>query len=435
MTEHLTDELMAGYQQRVLTLAELLQLDAHLQSCVVCQEKLGESEDAGAALSALQADLADTHLTYEELIAYLDQQLTGELSVSAEDHLSGCRRCATELADLRAFRHELEDAEVVHVTPAQVGWRERWLDWWQTGNWRWPLPWAATTALCLCVVWFATRSLRREVAELRVQLETAQRDNAQLQTELLAVQKRNATAPLPVLAPTPDPANLIAALTDGETQITLDRQGQLGGLAPLSPPQQQLVMLALQTGKVSLPVTPAPLGKRPDVLLSAPVSGETFALAGPLGKIVLSNRPQFRWQPLKDAVSYRVTIFTANYDVVAQSPELTTTTWTPPQALPREQLYLWQVTALKDGQEIKAPVAPAPEARFKILDQAKADEIAAARRRTPVSGLLLGLLYAQAGLFDEAERELQKLAKVNPQAPLPQQLLNDLRAQRRAVSQ
>lgn len=435
MTEHLTDELLARYQQRALTMAELLQLDAHLQSCVVCQEKLGESLDAAAALSALQADFADTHLAYEELAAYLDQQLTGEVCASAEDHLSVCRRCATELADLQAFRHELEDAEVVHVAPAQAGWRERWLDWWQASNWRWPLQLAATTVLCLCVVWFATRSLRREVVELRVQLETAQRDKAQLQTELLAVQKRNGTTPLPALAPTPDPANLIAALTDGETQITLDRQGQLGGLAQLNPPQQQLVMLALQAGKVSLPVAPAPLGKRPEVLLSAPVGGETFALAGPVGKVVLSNRPQFRWQPLKDAVSYRVTIFTANYDVVAQSPELTTTTWTPPQALPREQLYLWQVTALKDGQEIKAPVAPAPEARFKILDQAKADEIAAARRRTPVSGLLLGLLYAQAGLFDEAERELQKLAKQNPQAPSAQQLLNDLRAQRRALNQ
>ncbi|MBI1760415.1 MAG: zf-HC2 domain-containing protein [Acidobacteria bacterium] len=442
MTEHLTDNLLTRYRQRALDAAELWQLDAHLQNCAACQTRLTESTETAASLAALQTALADVeaqHLAYEELAAYVDRQLAAPARELAEMHLRECRNCTAELNDLRAFRRELDDAEVVHVAPAQPVRRKQERAWWQPSGWRWPLQLAATAAACLLVAWLATRNLRQEVTDLRAQLATAQRDKARLQTELLAAQTRNAPLPnpfaAPPTAPTPEPANLIAALTDGATQITLDRQGQLNGLTEINPPQRQLVLLALQAGKVTLPAAPAPLGNRPDVLLGAPAGGETFALRAPVGKVVLADRPQLRWQPLKNATSYRVTIFTANYESVAQSQDLSTTTWTPPQPLPRERVYLWQVTASKDGQEIKAPVAPAPEARFKILDQAKADEIAAARRRTPVSNLLLGLLYAQAGLFDEAERELQKLAQANPQAPLAKQLLNDLRTQRRSLNQ
>jgi anti-sigma factor RsiW len=441
LTEHLADNLLVRYRQCALSAAELQQVDAHLQSCADCQMQLAEREETVASLAALRTDLADAlsqHLAYEELAAYVDQQLAGPARELAAAHLQECRSCATELADLRAFRHELDEAEVVHVAPAQAiqpTLFESWHAWWETSGFRWPLQLAATATACLLVAFLATRSLRQEVADLRAQLDTAERDNTRLQTELLAAQTRNAQAPLITTAPTPDPANLIAALTDGETQITLDRQGQLNGLTALSLPQQQLVTLALQAGKVTLPVASAPLGKRSEVLLGKPAEGETFSLIAPVGKVVLANRPQLRWQALKDATNYRVTIFTTNYEIVTQSPELTTAAWTPTQALPREQVYVWQVTATKDGQEIKAPIAPAPEARFKILDQTKADEITAARRRTPNSGLLLGLVYAQAGLFDEAERELQRLAKQNPQAPVAQQLLNDLRAQRRNLNQ
>jgi hypothetical protein len=150
--------------------------------------------------------------------------------------------------------------------------------------------------------------------------------------------------------------------------------------------------------------------------------------------VLLSNRPALRWQPLPDAASYQVTIFTDDYEIVTESPALTATSWTPPQALPRDRVYLWQVTATKAGQTIKAPVAPTPEARFKVLKQSLADEITAARGRKPASDLLLGLLYAQAGLLNEAENALQKVAQQNPQAPVAQQLLNDLRAQRRRMT-
>lgn len=48
------------------------------------------------------------------------------------------------------------------------------------------------------------------------------------------------------------------------------------------------------------------------------------------------------------------------------------------------------------------------------------------------SHLTLGVLYAQAGLLDDAERELQLLLRANPQSALAQKLLRGVRAKRRS---
>jgi hypothetical protein len=76
---------------------------------------------------------------------------------------------------------------------------------------------------------------------------------------------------------------------------------------------------------------------------------------------------------------------------------------------------------------IKAPARPAPEARFKILNAHKAAEIEAARSRHPVSHLLLGTLYAEAGMLGEALNEFEALANENPRSDLPRKLAAKIR--------
>ena len=87
--------------------------------------------------------------------------------------------------------------------------------------------------------------------------------------------------------------------------------------------------------------------------------------------------------------------------------------------------------AIKDGQEVTAPRPPAPQARFRILDQAKADELANARREYASSHLALGLLYAEAGLLKEAEEELRALQTANPDSEIARSLLNQVQAMQR----
>jgi hypothetical protein len=154
-----------------------------------------------------------------------------------------------------------------------------------------------------------------------------------------------------------------------------------------------------------------------------------FAVLDPLGNVLLSNRPTFRWSGLEGATGYVVEVYDEKFNAVATSPQLTALTWTT--TLSRGNVYSWQVKAMKDGQEIKSPRPPAPQAKFRILDQAKANEIANARRSYPSSHLTLGLLYAQAGLLREAEQEFRLLQRANPNSDLARNLLRQVQSLRR----
>lgn len=411
MNEHISDNQWQNYRKSTLTAAELLQFDAHLQMCVACQTRLAEHEQVANSFAALRSDLSEAmaelnaHLEYEELAAYLDHQLTPPDLNRVETHLQSCKNCAAEVEDLRTFQQELDAPNATNKSARPFRPTDWSQSWWQAFSWRWVMPLVAVAA-CLLIFWFEARMLRPGNVETPEQKEIAK------------ITEPSPTAKIPS-------ESLIASINDGASKITLNTAGNLGGLPESNSTQQQLVIAALKSGKVTLTPAPAGLKARAETLLGDSGNEESFALISPVGKIELSPRPQLRWQVLAGAISYRVTIFTTNYDTVAQSESLTETFWSPPRSLAGNQIYLWQVIAIKDGREIKAPVAPAPEARFKILDQSKAKEIAAARG----SHLLLGLLYAQAGMRDEAERELQILAKENPQTPIAQQLLDNLRAQ------
>jgi hypothetical protein len=159
--------------------------------------------------------------------------------------------------------------------------------------------------------------------------------------------------------------------------------------------------------------------------------GGKFSVIEPVGKVVLSDHPTFRWSQLDGATSYVVEIYDDKLALVSASPRLTDLSWTAAQPLEHGAIYSWQVKAIKDGEEFINPRAPAPPAKYRILDQAKANELVQARRAYASSHLALGLLYAQAGLLDEAERELRALQKANPNSAIVRRLLANMRALRK----
>jgi hypothetical protein len=133
---------------------------------------------------------------------------------------------------------------------------------------------------------------------------------------------------------------------------------------------------------------------------------------------------------LDGAAGYVVEVYDAQFNPASSSPRLTAARWTAPP-LARGQVYSWQVKAIRDGQEFIAPGPPAPQAKFRILDQATAAEIARARRDYGPSHLLLGLLSARAGLLAEAEQEFRMLQKANPDSEVARKLLASVSAPRR----
>ena len=165
--------------------------------------------------------------------------------------------------------------------------------------------------------------------------------------------------------------------------------------------------------------------------MGSETEGGNFSVLDPVGNVLLNDRPTFRWSALDGATGYVVEVYDDRFNLVATSPQLTARSWAAPQTLPRGKVYSWQVKALKDGQEIKSPRPPAPQAKFRVLDRAKADELARAKRAYPSSHLTLGLLYAEAGLLKEAEQELRLLQRANPDSELARSLLRQVQALRR----
>jgi hypothetical protein len=231
----------------------------------------------------------------------------------------------------------------------------------------------------------------------------------------------------PPLAPPSSP--LVAQLNDGSAVIALDREGKLSGVDDLPSAYQNLVRRTLSTGRVERSAQLQGLTRQSSSLMGSNGQKREFSVLEPLGNVLLTNHPTFRWSSAEGATAYVVEVYDEKFTPVATSPQLTTLTWTT--TLPRGNVYSWQVKAIKAGEEITAPRPPAPQAKFRVLDQAKANELARARRTHASSHLTLGLLYADAGLLREAEQEFRLLQRANPNSDLARNLLRQVQSLRR----
>jgi len=70
-----------------------------------------------------------------------------------------------------------------------------------------------------------------------------------------------------------------------------------------------------------------------------------------------------------------------------------------------------------------APAAPAPRAQFNVLDTENLNALVKVKSQQPSSHLVLGLMYARAGLLAEAQSEFRQLVKENPDSVEAMRLL------------
>ncbi len=182
-----------------------------------------------------------------------------------------------------------------------------------------------------------------------------------------------------------------------------------------------LVEEALRSGHLPLAPRPSDLLSREGQLLG-PSSADPFALLAPLGAIVESDRPEFRWQPVDRATSYRVEIYDVRFHPVLRSPELSKTEWTPARPLPRGEFYRWQIVADIGGARISVPSPPSPAAVFRILDSATEARVEGARATGPMGHLLAAAILAQAGIEAESRKELDFLPAETRGLPQVQKL-------------
>jgi len=194
---------------------------------------------------------------------------------------------------------------------------------------------------------------------------------------------------------------------------------------------QSVIEQAMAAQKVNTPSAIRDLIGKDSQLMGSSDDLDRFDLISPHGTIIRNTRPLFHWQTLPGASSYSVAILDSQLNLIEQSGPISRANWTPLHPLKHNLVYIWQVTALKDGREVTAPAAPAKEARFKILSAEKTATLALVSTELASSHLKLGVVYANEGLLDDAEKEFSAAITAGEDPPLARKLLQSLRQMRR----
>lgn len=407
MTEHLSEQTIGLYREGHMDAAERRQADAHLAVCEACTSRVMGSDHPAAAFHSLKeaflpaAGAAPFHLSTGELQNYAAGNAVPADRIVCESHIEICNECDEELRRLTASN----DPQTRPATRAFRPWRVR-----ESFT---PTRVAAAIALISLLALIGLLWRQRTLDQ----------------------SARNQPPPATTLASSPvnSPANEdhppakdssdIATLNDNGLRIVLDREGNVTGLDQLDEPTRQMVKAALAGERVAKPQVLESLSSPRIQLLGEPRGEAAFRLLSPLGQVIIEDRPTLKWRALAGASGYVVSVFDGNFNRIAQSPPLTKTDWTLSVPLARGGIFSWEITATKDGKEISAPTAPAPRAQFKVLETEKLSALKKLEAIQPTSHLALGLTYAKFGLVNEAQAELRRLVKQNPQSAEARKLL------------
>ena len=437
-THHLSADDISRYRDRTLPPAELLAADSHLTLCDVCHARMIEWPGLSDKVSGVARSFDDavakefTHLTYEQMAALVDDQI-GEIDLEIlRSHLDWCPACETEVSALREVRSTMATREKETTKPPSANrgpFSERFMP-------LRPLPAFSLLALAMLVIIAVTSFLisipmRRENASARERVAELERSNASLKERYAAVDSlqnelaelRQQNEQLRQAAET----QAVVTLNDGGGRIILDARGNLSGIQ--APGYEQTVKDALRTERLKLPASLQEVRSQSGTLMGG--GQAEFSVRSPVGIIIETDRPTFRWTAVDGGASYTVTIYDSKLSKVTESDTLPSTEWTPPSALARGRTYIWQVRATREGRQVVAPSPAAGRAKFKVLEQSRVDQIAQAKRSSYKSHLVMGLVYAEAGLLTEAENEFNSLLKENPDSSTARKLLQSVKLARR----
>ena len=95
MTEHLSETQLENYRLRRAPDAEMAAAAEHLAGCAECRGTLLRRR-AGALIAGL-AEVRPSHLTFEELEAYVDGRASAGERELVESHAEWCESCAGQL--------------------------------------------------------------------------------------------------------------------------------------------------------------------------------------------------------------------------------------------------------------------------------------------------------------------------------------------------
>jgi hypothetical protein len=382
LTEHLTEQVARSYATGSLAPEDFLTVDDHLSGCPDCRAQLSSLLNVDLKLSSLRNQFESpitAHLSYLDIEAYLESGTDRTDREILESHLSICADCADHVESVRKLQQEFFSRR------ESFGGKLLYL---------WKSPDFSSI--------FRTAAIAAMIGFVALILLVVQKSGNNVSQSVVPV---------------------VASLHDGGTTLSLRKDGTLDGANAFPQKYQELAKTVLQQQPVEAPDWVSDLHGHGGTLMGEDSDGVSIQLLKPLGTVIDSVTPQFEWKPVAGAHQYSVKVFDANFHAVASSGMITQTQWTPQTALQRGLIYNWKVTAVTNQGEVSAPIPPAPEAKFKILEEPKSQEIA--RFQKSNSHLLLGLAYLDAGMVSEANEQFQLLQQQNPDSEIVSTLVQN----------
>src|SRR5688572_2827070 len=261
---HLSDEEIARYRGRMMPPVALLAADDHLALCDICYGRVSEAQRPDdqlfAASKAFESAAAGhvTHLTYEQMVALVDNQVDDIDREIVKSHLGLCRRCEAELKDLRELSSEMAGPRIASPEPSRTSsLREKLISFWRLPAFRIPAL-AAAGLVILVLAALLINILQRSdnvgprgtVAEMEQRNGTRREAAAgeEVPSEIPVGREEND----PSRQATEGPAEMRAALNDGGSRIKFDSRGNLLGVRT-DPRDEESIKDALRHGRLKLP--------------------------------------------------------------------------------------------------------------------------------------------------------------------------------------
>jgi hypothetical protein len=430
MSHHLSTLQVKQLCVSALPEDELIAAAVHTSACQSCDQQLIDElkrhRNSAQSNFTLEPEFwfRNDHLNFDDLVALADETFDQETREIINIHLSICETCREDVRTFRAFRTATDREINVSYSPTYYEPRNdvTGAPWWQRLQTR-PVYALAAIVLLGIAVLIGVIALTKTSAPLEA--------NKQEQTTP-GIEQSPITSPSPAPNVVSSPVSVddsakVAVLKDAGGEVTIDKNGGIKGLDNVSENSRQYIARAALSEQLEPNDVLRRLSGEQSGLRGNDNGNQEFRLLFPTRRVVIDDRPVFRWESLPAVSSYRVYVLDADGNEVTQSEELpaTQTEWKAPARLRRGQIFSWVVTALVDGKKVVSPSASVPETKFAVLSTADFQELTSLKKSN--SHLALGVFYAKVGLLDDAEREFESLIKLNPQSQLPRKLLQSVR--------
>ncbi|MBK9316453.1 MAG: zf-HC2 domain-containing protein [Acidobacteria bacterium] len=392
-SDHINEQDLSKFREEQLSSGKSINIAAHLEACPSCRERFAMVDApkwSGLPLDP-EACLREDHLEFDQISEYLDGNLDAEDREVIEAHVKICRACDEDLNSLRVFRIETEPAmkkryyesrllsKLANIGVAQGI----------------PRPAVAIGALgamliIVAAVWYLISRMSPEPA-------------------IVINPPEKTVTPEPVkdsIKKTDVEQGYSVALMDGGRRVGLDADGRLIGFGRIPEGLESEVERALGGRALRLNPELENLREPEGAVRSAPGGAEPLRLIGPMATLVRQQRPLFRWTKQEGATRYIVTIVDDRFNPVAESAPLAALEWRPEVELERGRVYQWQVTAFNGDDPVESRLRQI--GLFKVIGAGELGSITKGEAGVD-SALVRAVLYAKAGLLEDAERELRKL--------------------------